>query len=666
MASQIHPSDMAVNTTALTVNSSSLVQPIMTGLTSLLLLGTYALQAVLGRPDAGFVRSNGEVIKRSVDSFVATESPIALSRLLCNIGANGCYTSGVASGAVIASPSKANPDYWYTWTRDAGLVLKELIDIFANNYNTTLQSDIQNYITAQARLQGVSNPSGSLSNGAGLGEPKFNVDLSQFTGDWGRPQRDGPALRAIALITYANWLVANGYSLTASNLVWPIIRNDLSYVAQYWNQTGFDLWEEVQGSSFFTTAAQHRALVQGAALASSLGTSCTACTTVAPQVLCFLQRFWSSSGYIVANINVNNGRTGKDANSLISSIATFDPAVACDAATFQPCSDKALSNHKAVTDSFRSVYGINSGIPQGTAVAVGRYSEDVYYNGNPWYLTTLAAAEQLYDALIVWKSQGFIQVTSTSLAFFKDLDSSVTTGTYQSGSSTYTSLLNAVTAYADGYVNVVATYAAPNGSLSEQFEKSNGSPLSAYDLTWSYAAFLSAAARRAGTVPPSWVGASGNVVPGTCSTPSVSGSYSSVPAPSFPASQTPQTGYSTTTATTTSAAPTGTGCAPAPSVLVTFNERVTTTFGETIKIVGDNAALGNWDTSKAVALSASQYTSSNPLWSVTIELASGAVVAYKFIRVSSSGTVSWEADPNHTLTVAASCATSTTVSSSWQ
>ncbi|KAG6360537.1 hypothetical protein INS49_011599 [Diaporthe citri] len=634
MAYDIQPSGTA-NITALPVNSSSLVQPIMTGLTSLLLLGTYAFQAVLGRPDAGLVRNNGEVIKRSVDSFVATESPIALSRLLCNIGATGCYSQGVASGAVIASPSKANPDYWYTWTRDAGLVLKELIDTFANNYNTTLQSDIQNYISAQARLQGVSNPSGSLSNGAGLGEPKFNVDLSQFTGDWGRPQRDGPALRAIALITYANWLVSNGYSSTASDLVWPIIRNDLSYVAQYWNQTGFDLWEEVQGSSFFTTASQHRALVQGAALASSLGTTCTACTSVAPQILCFLQRFWSSSsGYIVANINVNNGRSGKDANTLISSIATFDPAVACDAATFQPCSDKAL------------------------------YSEDVYYNGNPWYLTTLAAAEQLYDALMVWKSQGSIEVTSTSLAFFKDFDSSVTAGTYQSGSSTYTTLVNAVTAYADGYVNVVATYAAPNGSLSEQFEKSNGSPLSAYDLTWSYAAFLSAAARRAGTVPPSWVGASGNVVPGTCSTPSVSGSYSSVPAPSFPASQTPQTGY-TPTATTTGPAPTSTGCTVASSVLVTFDEVVTTTYGETIKIVGNNAALGNWDTSKAVELSASQYTSSNPLWSVTIELAPGTVV-YKYIRVSSSGTVSWEADPNHTLTVAASCATATTVSNKWQ
>lgn len=50
----------------------------------------------------------------------------------------------------------------------------------------------------------------------------------------GRPQRDGPALRATAMIAYANWLVDNGYSATASTLVWPVVRNDLEYVAQYW------------------------------------------------------------------------------------------------------------------------------------------------------------------------------------------------------------------------------------------------------------------------------------------------------------------------------------------------------------------------------------------------------------------------------------------------
>lgn len=120
----------------------------------------------------------------------------------------------------------------------------------------------------------MSNPSGDFASGAGLAEPKFNSDGSAFTGSWGRPQRDGPALRATALIAYAKWLVANGYTTTASTLVWPVIQNDLNYVTQYWSQTGYDLWEEVSGYSFFTIAAQHRALVEGAALASQLGKSC--------------------------------------------------------------------------------------------------------------------------------------------------------------------------------------------------------------------------------------------------------------------------------------------------------------------------------------------------------------------------------------------------------
>lgn len=102
------------------------------------------------------------------------------------------------------------------------------------------------------------------------------------------------------------------------------------------NNTGFDLWEEVSGSSFFTIAAQHRALVEGSVLAKLLGTSCEYCDTQAPQVLCFLQSFWDpSQGYVLANINVG-GRSAKDANTILGSIHVFDPAAGCDASTFQP------------------------------------------------------------------------------------------------------------------------------------------------------------------------------------------------------------------------------------------------------------------------------------------------------------------------------------------
>lgn len=289
-----------------------------------------------------------------------------------------------------------------------------------------------------------------------------------------------------------------------------------------------------------------------------------------------------------------------------------------------------------------------------------------------WYLNTLAAAEQLYDALYVWQTQGSIQVTSTSLAFFQALSSSAAVGTYASGTDTYTTLYNAVYAYADGFVNVVSQYIASNGSLAEQYDRNSGAPLSARDLTWSYASFLTAAARRAGIVPAGWAGtgSSATSVPSVCSATSQAGSYSTATATSFPASQTPVTsGTSTSTFTrpTVTATTTTTGsCTTATAVAVTFNELKTTTYGQTVKIVGNVAALGNWDTSKAVALDASSYTSSNPLWKGTVTLPAGQAIQYKYIVVNTDGSVTWEADPNHSYTVPKTCATTATKSDTWQ
>ncbi|APA15768.1 hypothetical protein SS1G_09392 [Sclerotinia sclerotiorum 1980 UF-70] len=117
---------------------------------------------------------------------------------------------------------------------------------------------------------------------------------------------------------------------------------------------------------------------------------------------------------------------------------------------------------------------------------------------------------------------------------------------------------------------------------------------------------------------------------------------------------------STTTATTSS-------CTANPTLIpVSFNELATTTYGQTIKIAGSVAALGNWDVSSAPALSASAYTSTNPLWSATIMLAPGQVVQYKFVNVASSGTPTWESDPNRVYTVPGGCVTTATVGSTWK
>jgi glucoamylase len=497
-----------------------------------------------------------------------------------------------------------------------------LVERFVLSNETLVRQKLDEYVSAQASLQGLTNPSGGPDSG-GLGEPKYNVNGTAFTGPWGRPQRDGPALRATTLTIYSNWLVANGNTTYAADTVWPVIAKDLAYTVKYWNQTGFDLWEETSGSSFFTLSASHRALVEGVALATKLGKACDGCADAAPQILCFLQSFWTGS-YINSNINLNTARTGKDVNSIISSIHTFDPSSECTDATFQPCSSRALANHKAVTDSFRSVYAINSGIPEGQAVAVGRYSEDVYYNGNPWYLATTAAAEQLYDAMQQWKSIGSISVDDTSLPFFKDLIPSIATGKYANDSDTYDSIMSAVSSYADGYFAIVQKYTPSNGGLSEQFNKANGSPVSAVDLTWSYAAFVTATDRRAGVPGPSWGELSNNVSPTTCS---------------------------------------GT---PSCDSKITFNVRASTEFGQNVFIAGQLTQLGNWSPADAKALSADKYTDSDPLWYAEIDLPAGTVFEYKYIKKTSDGTVVWESDPNNQRTTMGECGSTETVSDTWR
>lgn len=101
--------------------------------------------------------------------------------------------------------------------------------------------------------------------------------------------------------------------------------------------------------------------------------------------------------------NTGGGRSGKDANTVLASIHTFDAAAGCDATTFQPCSDRALANLLTYVDAFRNIYAINSGIATNQGSATGRYPEDVYYNGNVRFPfgTTHVHALILISALVL-------------------------------------------------------------------------------------------------------------------------------------------------------------------------------------------------------------------------------------------------------------------------
>lgn len=79
---------------------------------------------------------------------------------------------------------------------------------------------------------------------------------------------------------------------------------------------------------------------------------------------------------------------------------------------------------------------------------------------------------------------GSLEVTDTSVPFFRDFWPSLATGTYDASSSTYTKLTSAIFKYADDFVSIVEKHTPPGGSMAEQFSRNDGMPLSASNLTW--------------------------------------------------------------------------------------------------------------------------------------------------------------------------------------
>ncbi|KAL4994851.1 glycoside hydrolase superfamily [Aspergillus recurvatus] len=162
------------------------------------------------------------------------------------------------------------------------------------------------------------------------------------------------------------------------------------------------------------------------------------------------------------------------------------------------------------------------------------------------------------------------------------------------------------------------------------------------------------------------VGSNGAItIPMTSGLPRVLVPAAWVPGSGLCGTTTPTNTVTTTTATATST--TACASATATAIPVIFQERVQTAYGENIFLAGSISQLGNWDTSKAVALSAAQYTSTDPLWTVTVELPVGTSFEFKFLKKLQDGSVVWESDPNRSAAVNDGCSGSTqTISTSWR
>ncbi|KAF2816443.1 glucan-alpha-1,4-glucosidase-like protein [Mytilinidion resinicola] len=473
----------------------------------------------------------------SLDEWLQREEDIALDNLLANVAPFGRNVQDAAPGSVIASPSKEHPNYYYQWVRDAAITTSTLVDLYADDPFDPLSSKLDiilnAYASLQDELQHTKNPSGTFADLSGLGEPKFEADGTPFIGSWGRPQRDGPALRAITLMAYLRAYNASNPSLWTSDegpdwfkpLYDPrmpansIIKADLEYVSHYWNASGFDLWEEVQGLHFFTAMVQLRALREGAALALAFDDSGAAAwyTQQAGLLEKFLPSFWDASkGHLIETLS--SARSGLDCGLLLGSLHGSPAANNTVPGTppYAPYSDEILVSLLALVYDQRNRFPINSAppaSPEGTSplegVGLGRYPEDVYdgygttpFGGNPWFLCTSSASEILYRVAAHLQETDELEITELGMPFWEALLADAPSfadlkpGSYGSKDGLFVDVLERLRSVGDGFLEVVKKHTDAEGSLSEQFDRVTGFERGARDLTWSYGAFLQAVRAR--------------------------------------------------------------------------------------------------------------------------------------------------------------------------
>jgi glucoamylase len=296
-----------------------------------------------------------------------------------------------------------------------------------------------------------------------------------------------------------------------------IIKADLEYVARYWREPGFDLWEEMSGLHFFTALVQFRALREGADLAAAFGDwgamkwyGLQADSLQAE----LLPRFWNAEkGYVVASLDAPE-RSGLDCGVLLGAI--HGTAIGDENAWYAPYSDEILVTLLELVRDQRKRFPINAASlypmtedgerDELAGVGIGRYPEDEYdgygarsQGGNPWFLCTASSSEVLYRTASHIVSTQILNVTSTSLPFWRavlpsfNLDADTV---YESGDVAYHRALKRLKITGDSFLDVVKKHADGEGALSEQFDRFTGYERGARDLTWSYAAFLQAVRAR--------------------------------------------------------------------------------------------------------------------------------------------------------------------------
>ena len=185
-------------------------------------------------------------------------------------------------------------------------------------------------------------------------------------------------------------------------------------------------------------------------------------------------------------MGVTAGKPGKDLDIAVVLAVLHAGRQAGPHSVLDP---KVQATLTALEELFEADYAINRDRPPERGPALGRYATDVYYSGGAYFFSTLAAAEFYFRLATALFSGGELAATGENRRFRERL------GTAGGLRGSREAAVAAVQR-GDASLRTVQAFTPATGDLSEQFDRTTGAQTSAKHLTWSYAAFITAAASR--------------------------------------------------------------------------------------------------------------------------------------------------------------------------
>jgi glucoamylase len=460
--------------------------------------------------------------------WVASEARLAASAVLRAISATDLVTvrPGFGQrvtphpGSVLASPVPGHydpdPDYFFHWFRDSAIVIDALrvalaagdapssaalrrfrefvqfnlelrsIDGRAFLDNSHFRAQVQpaflEYLRPDAEIA-------ALAGEAVLGDVRVNADGTLDFIRWSRPQNDGPALNCLALLRwwreFPNLFAEPGLASAVREVLSAALAFTLSHVIEPCG----DVWEEQNGFHYFTLVLQSEALSRGADWLEDFGQHehVRACRAAADETLARLDDFWNTPGRYYRSRDPSGSGPHREFDASIVLGVLHAGRTAGAHSVLDPRVQATLT---ALEELFEAEFAINRERPPGRGPALGRYRGDRYYGGGAWYLATLAAAEFYFRLAQALRGGAEMPATEENVRFRERLGASES----DAGGER---LARLAIERGDSFLTTVRAFTPESGELSEQFDRNTGAQTSAKHLTWSYAAFITAAASRA-------------------------------------------------------------------------------------------------------------------------------------------------------------------------